>query len=413
MPVLRLDTLPVSSKAQTLENGWLRAPATLTRVGVFNYMRGDGSIRRELRPPEEVFHPDSLASFALVPLTNDHPWSEADGLNGKNTHAYACGAVGAPRADATKRFVEADLLVTDAKSVADIRAGKQELSCGYHADLEHVPGVWRDPVTGRDHRYDAIQRNIRGNHVALVTQGRAGPEARVRLDSAESAMLVSDSSQYNGEPVDFPRNKETPKMAMVKMTFDGIAAEVDETAQALINRERKTNLDMLDAVRAEIKTAKADADKHAARADAAEAQAKDLTAKLAEANDPKRLDSLVSAKVAAASARASLETEARKVLGADTKFDGKSDTEIRKQVIAKLDAGAKLDGKSDDYVTARFDMAIASGASTNRATAEAQARIETARKDSAGTEPVKLDAKQREEAFNAAVQNAWKTPAAK
>ena len=35
----------------------------LTRVGIFEYRRPDGSIRRELRLPEEVFAPESLASY--------------------------------------------------------------------------------------------------------------------------------------------------------------------------------------------------------------------------------------------------------------------------------------------------------------------------------------------------------------
>lgn len=376
---------------------------------MFPYLRGDGTIRRELRPPEEVFHPDSLASFALVPLTNDHPWREPNGLDGKNAHAYACGAVGNPRADATRRFVEADLMVTDARAVADIRGGKQELSCGYNCDLEPTSGVWRDPVTGVESKFDAIQRNIRGNHVALVDKGRAGPEARVRLDSADSAMLVSDSAQNDGAAVDIPRNKEPRKMALIKMVFDGISAEVDETAQALISRERKNVADMLDAVRAETKTAKADADKHAARADAAEAQIKDLTAKLADANDPKRLDSLVAAKVAAVAARASLETEARKVLGADAKFDGKTDTDVRKLVIAKLDSAAKLDGKTDEYVTARFDMAIAAlDTGANRATVEAQARINASRKDGETEPSTRVDNRDPVSKFNDAIQNAWK-----
>jgi hypothetical protein len=410
MPVLRLDKGPITgSKAIKLDNGWLRAPATLTRVGVFDYLLGNGKVRKELRLPEEVFNADSLASFGLVPLTNDHPWSEPDGLDSKNTGSLAVGAVGNPRADGTRRFVEADLLVTDARAVADIERGKRELSCGYHADLELSPGTWTDPATGIAHRYDAIQRNIRGNHVAIVDRGRAGPDARVRLDSAESGMLVSDSAQNNGAAVDIPR-KETPHMEKIKITLDGIEFEVEKTVAQFVAKERKLSADMLDAVRAEAKTAKADADKAAARADAAEAKLKDTEAKLAEANDPKRLDGLVSAKVAAQTARVSLENEARKVLGAESKFDGKSDTEVRKAVIAKLDPEAKLDGKSDDYVTARFDMAITSP--VNVATAQAQAKIDAAKGGEVKPE-VKLDARAREAKFNDAVFGAWQTPAAK
>src|SRR5690606_27126345 len=109
--------------------------------------------------------------------------------------------------------VDADMLITHADTIADIDKGKRELSCGYSCDLEHVPGEWIDPRTGVAHRYDAIQRNIRGNHVAVVSKGRAGPEARVRLDSAEAGVLVSDSEQ-------FPVPRGSQDMEKIKITLD-------------------------------------------------------------------------------------------------------------------------------------------------------------------------------------------------
>ena len=62
---------------------------------------------------------------------------------------------------------------------AAVEAGKHQLSVGYHADLDETPGSWRGE------RYDAVQRNIRGNHLAIVDQGRAGPAAAIRIDTKE------------------------------------------------------------------------------------------------------------------------------------------------------------------------------------------------------------------------------------
>ena len=77
-------------------------------------------------------------------------------------------------------FVAGELLVTDADLIKKLEDGAaRELSCGYNCDLDEKPGVTADGL-----RYDAIQRNIRGNHVAVVPKGRAGPEARVRMDGA-------------------------------------------------------------------------------------------------------------------------------------------------------------------------------------------------------------------------------------
>ena len=83
--------------------------------------------------------------------------------------------------------------------------------------------------------------------------------------------------------------------------------------------------------------------------------AKDLTdaqAKLAAAEDPKRLD-------AAVNARATLLEQARRVLPAEHKFEGESPRKIHEAVLKRLDDKLDLTGRSDEYVSARFDHAIA------------------------------------------------------
>lgn len=121
--------------------------------------------------------PESLASFAGVPVTNDHPPEMVDA---KNARKYAVGSLqGTPIPD--DDHVRGDLSVYDHDTIGQMDSGsRRQLSLGYTCDLEEAPGV--DPVYGP---YDAIQRNIRGNHVALVTTARAGGTARVRLDAAE------------------------------------------------------------------------------------------------------------------------------------------------------------------------------------------------------------------------------------
>jgi len=58
---------------------------------------------------------------------------------------------------------------------------KKELSSGYHYDADMTPGTF----DGK--QYDGVMRNLRGNHVALVEQGRAGPDVVV-ADSMEGLM---------------------------------------------------------------------------------------------------------------------------------------------------------------------------------------------------------------------------------
>jgi hypothetical protein len=154
-------------------DGSLLVEGGLTRTGVFIYRDAQGKELREYRPPSEVFHPDAMASFELVPVTNDHP---SDGITVQNACALARGAIGKLRRDG--HLVVAPLAVWDEATIADVEGGKRELSCGYMAEIVYESGVSPD-----GERYDAIQRTIRGNHVAIVDVARAGREARIRMDA--------------------------------------------------------------------------------------------------------------------------------------------------------------------------------------------------------------------------------------
>ena len=291
------------ARAVKTDAGFLKAPAKLTRTGVFEYLTSDGTKIRELRLPEEVFNADTMESFKLAPLTDDHPYQHGGVVNSDNARQLAVGSVGEPVRNG--QYVEAEILVTDAAVVEKILSGSaRELSCGYYCDREEAPAgsVWRDD-SGKEWPYDFVQRNIRGNHVAVVARGRAGSEVRVQLDSAAAIQVDAD------EPV----VEETPKM----------------------NEQ-------------ELAALKLELDKATARADSAEAKIKSLEESLAVANDPKRIADAVTARVA-------LETKAKSAVS-DLSLDGLSDAEIKRTVVAKLNDSVKLDGKSDEYVNAAFEL---------------------------------------------------------
>ena len=67
------------------------------------------------------------------------------------------------------------ITVTDAETISKIESGKQvELSCGYDLDLIEESGSYNGE------HYDAIQTNIKYNHVASVKAGRAGAKITQR-----------------------------------------------------------------------------------------------------------------------------------------------------------------------------------------------------------------------------------------
>lgn len=365
MSVRRVDRGELQ-KPVKLPNGWLRVDARLTRTGVFIYREPDGTERREYRPPEEVFATDALSSFSLVPVTDDHP---GPFLDATNTRTFARGAAG-DRPVKDGDFVRAQLLVTDAELIAKLEDGAaREVSCGYSCDLEFSPGT-----APNGERYDAIQRGIRGNHVAIVRRGRAGPEARVRMDAAGIGVVRSDPDD-EAPPTTTKRNDTMG----TKMRIDGVEHEASESARQAfeVYAARRD---------AELVAAKKAAEEAAARADKAEAKADAAGVELKKRED--ELKALPAKLAAEAKVRAELETQARALLGPKAKLDGLDDLAVRRLVLEELNPGLKLDGKSPAYVEARFDAAVeahevnAPDLSRDDAAPEVDEEIEVEAKDS-------------------------------
>lgn len=158
--------------------GALICDGASSRLGLMLYpdpSAPDG-IRRELRLEQDVFAPESLASFEAVPIVDDHPPVP---LNASNAGVYARGTVLGPgRRDGD--YVAVSMVVTDATLIAKIEAGRQrELSVGYLIDFDPTPGI--DPRWGA---FSGRQLNIRADHVAVVAHGRAGSAASIRMDHA-------------------------------------------------------------------------------------------------------------------------------------------------------------------------------------------------------------------------------------
>jgi len=121
------------------------------------------------RSPEEVFSETALASFEGKPVTDDHP---PELLTPDTVTMYLKGHAENVRRGAGEwhDYVVADLHVQDRGLIDAIHRGKREISCGYECEYVH----------NADDTYS--QKNIRGNHIAVVERGRAGKRAAI-LDS--------------------------------------------------------------------------------------------------------------------------------------------------------------------------------------------------------------------------------------
>lgn len=315
------------AKAKRTSQGYARVDARLTRTGILEYARADGGVQREYRPAEEVFKADSLASLTLAPVTDLHP---SEMLTPANHKQLSIGVTSAPRQDG--QFVAAELVIQDGSAIQKIDAGERaEISCGYTCELDWTPGVYQGQ------RYDAVQRNIEYNHVAIGPRnwGRAGSDVALRLDSADALISRFD----DGDTVSDNDNRTAITTVGKSMTIkiNGVELKLDERDAAIVEAE----LARLNGAVKDSQTAKGAADVELAslkaRCDAAEARIAKLD-------------------------RADLEQGARAALGAEFKFDGLTDAQVRAAVVAKVLPAVRLDGASEDYVRGAYGAALSQAA---------------------------------------------------
>lgn len=364
------------ARSTRLAGGAVAIPARLTRTGVFVYQDSTGAVRRELRPAEEVFRPDSLATLRYATVTDLHPEAPVDAANWR---AHAIGTVGA-EVKQDGEFVASEIVVYEQSAIAKIDSGeRKELSCGYDCDIDPQGGSFNGET------YDCIQRNIRYNHVAIGPEGwgRAGSQVAMRLDSGDAFARIPESVTSN------ERKGRTMKRSFV---LDGITWEVDadEGFFQMLGRMFKHDSDKVVALTKE-------RDEATARADAAEAELK---------KSKDGFDTAVAAKVAEQNAQTAMRADARKLVASDYHFDGKADRDIMVDAIRTVDDSFDPKDRSDDYIRSRFDLAVESKA--NKTSGDSKSALDGA----AGSDNRNDGLAKAQDAFYKNTFEAWKQPLA-
>lgn len=223
-------TVDAASVRET-RDGYLVAEARIARTGIQTYTaaemgltdRNPSDVIRVYRPPETVFDTASMESATWRPLTNDHP---SGSVTADSWKSVAVGMTG----DRAKRQVAADgeylvvpLTMMDRKAIEDWRGGKRELSCGYSCHVDMKSGT-----TPKGEAYDAIQTDVRHNHVALCDHARGGS----KLTFGDSHQLSADEARRI-----LGLDKGDPTVNLKTITFDGLqVADVSPAAEAVINK---------------------------------------------------------------------------------------------------------------------------------------------------------------------------------
>jgi len=303
-------------KATKTDEGFLVDSPIVGRVGIQEYRRADGTMRRELRLPENVFHADALASMRGKPITSGHPGSGK--VTAADSHRVTIGTI------LSEGRQDGDNMRTDIVIHNVAAMGKnKELSLGYTCHMDETPGV--HPVYGP---YDAIQGVPITNHLSVVPVARAGAIARLNLDSMDQE--------------DFSTQQEQQTMSMVKVKLDsGLEYECAPEVSVALDKlrsdaaEAATKLAAIPTLTAERDTLKARVDGFKTELDKATETGK--AAGRAEAEAKTKLDSVAAA----------------------FKIDAKDKTErqIKEAVIKAVTPALNLDGKDDAYIDVAFAMA--------------------------------------------------------
>lgn len=318
----RFDRTYIKDYLETPEGYLTFKDVPIARTGVFPYRRSDGATTYEAKLPEDILSASTMISARTKSVTDEHPQELVTVNNHKDlskglTHTDS-------RVDGDKLYVS--FTVTDSALIQKIKNGKREVSIGFLSDIVSQDGEYNGQ------RFDAVQRNIEINHVAVVEKGRAGPDIGIRNDS--------DAWQIE--------NEKGGQSNMAKYKIDSVEYEVDSAVKSYLEAQQ-AKLDAALMKSKEVDTLQGRADAQEATIKAKEAEIKQLKEKQLSADE---LDKKVEQRV-------ELIATAKPLLGDSFDFQGKTDREVKEAVIQTINKEFKGDSKSDDYINAFFDATTA------------------------------------------------------
>ncbi len=382
----RFDVGGRLDRAKRTSIGGAYINARVSRIGVLRYHLPDGTVRRELRHPDEVFKADSLATLDSVPVIDIRDHTAI--LTPADYKRASVGHVKSVTFDA--KYIECELVVQDEATLDAIDLGERaEISCGYVCKHDWTPGTFDGEP------YDLIQRDIKYNHVALCppNRGRAGPDVGLRLDNQTDARwgvasithgdTIMKIVKIDGTDFEYGTDAHIAKLdsvsvasvtkaktdaeAAAQVKLDAIAAE--KTAETKRADEAQAKLDSTTVA---FETFKADA----AKAKALFGQEEEEKAKAARASIKSKLRLI--AQVARFFGSDEEEEDGKEDEKMDALLD-KSDRDLMLSVIAKAQPKFDATDKSDDYVRCRFDSTLEQAKDARSINGVAKAAFEVSR----------------------------------
>lgn len=339
--VQRYDSVPIRDYHFDDQTGFLyvyRVP--IAGAMVQKYVKSDGSEEMEAKLPEEILSDATVSSANSKPVTDGH-----HGLVTKdNSHDLLKGFT-ASNGHVEGNMLYNDITITDPNLISQIKSGdKRELSIGFETQMDPTSGTYNGT------KYDAVQRNIRINHVAVVPKGRAGHEVRLIGDSAEAVEQVEPSEEKGNQMETRVVRADGQNITVAADDVEKITKlDADNSAKAKQIADLDAQIKKLQAEKAQLQ---GDADASAKKADEAQAKADSL-----EADNKKIKEEFDKYKADGVEKKLELIDKVKSFVGDEYDYHGKSDRDMKIDAVKAI-KGDSVDftDKSDTYVQAAFDM---------------------------------------------------------
>lgn len=340
--VQRYDSVPIRDYHFDDQTGFLyvyRVP--IAGAMVQKYVKSDGSEEMEAKLPEEILSDSTVSSANSKPVTDGH-----HGLVTKdNSHDLMKGFT-ASNGHVEGNMLYNDITITDPNLISQIKNGsKRELSIGFETQMDPTSGTYNGT------KYDAVQRNIRINHVAVVPKGRAGHEVRLIGDSAEAVDQVEPSEEKGNQMETRVVRADGQNITVAADDVEKITKlDADNSAKAKQIADLDAQIKKLQAEKAQLQ---GNADEANKKADSAQAKADSL-----ETDNKKLKDQIDHLKGDAFDERLNLIDKVKSFVGDnDYDYHGKTDRDLKIDAVKAIKGDSiDFEDKSDAYVQAAFDM---------------------------------------------------------
>lgn len=339
-------------KFERTEEGFLRVPVKITKTGVFDYPEHG---MKKAKLPEDLFSFDTVNSLRGLPIVDEHPIENGKYtlITPENYTKFAKGTVSEPKVKDS--FIAGIATIWDSALIESVVSKeKTEVSLGFTNNTISKSGI----LNGK--QYDAVQKDIIGNHLAVTKAGKAGPSVRLEIDSKNINLNRSKTMGIKYLIEIDGKIKANPTMLTLK-TSDGKDIQVDSEIHTEIQSVRndlkaKTKeIDSLTTAINDLKTKNVDGDSTAIKSkqieiDALNAQVNKLK------SDVKKIEDSFDSKVDEAAKTRVEVLKNSELLEIDSK--GKTIEQLQRDIISKT---LDIDGHTlkDEEVGPYYSSALA------------------------------------------------------